>query len=122
MKEIINNLKNNLIIELSHWWGRTNAGKEGILITKDYTIYKYTLYFSETSNQNSKLEETKKLTKEEITELFNSIKLVLKENYQNQKTFDTGWTTTIDYQDIKVSISNKDLYDKLINILKSNNF
>ena len=44
MQKILNNLKNNSLLQISNWWGLRDAGKSGAIITKDKMLYKYTFY------------------------------------------------------------------------------
>ena len=71
MQEKLNDLKNNCLLEVSHWWGFMGGGNSGTIITQDKKLYTYTFHNNLTpilKDNNIPLEyisKGQKLTEEE---------------------------------------------------------
>lgn len=126
MKEKLESLRKNILIELSSWAGLSlTPGVNSILITKDKKIY----YYHQYHRIPISLEE--KITKEGLTEgikisdkkyqkLINIIKeKIINKNYEPNHIFDASFYIKGNYNNQNFNIINHpDLYNEIYKIIK----
>lgn len=133
MQEKLNNLKNNSLLEVSHWWGLRDAGKGGAIITQDKKIYYYTFYhrltpFLEKNNLPQEyISEGRTLTNEEYEKVIKFIEEeIVGKSFEFQRIYDAGYNVRGIYKGKTFNIPNNigygeetGLYNKADNLIKS---
>ena len=134
MQKILNNLKNNSLLQISNWWGLWDAGKSGAIITKDKMLYKYTFYhrlspFLEKNNiPKEYISPGIKLSNEEYQRTIKFIeKEMVDKDFISKKIRDVGYNVSGNYNGKPFSIHNdfgfgneeKGLYNKAKELIET---
>ena len=133
MQEKLNNLKNNSLLEVSHWWGLRDAGKGGAIITQDKKICYYTFYhrltpFLEKNNlPHEYISEGRTLTNKEYEKVIKFIEEeIVGKSFESQRIYDAGYSVRGIYKGKTFNIPNNigygeetGLYNKADNLIKS---
>lgn len=127
MKEIINELKKDCLFTISNWWGLRDAGTSGIIVTKDNTLYSYTMYYTKTKflEDNNIPQESisngVELTDKQIEIIEKFIETeICNKNFENIRIFDAGWNVSGNYNGNNFNIVNHhDLYVKAKDLLEN---
>lgn len=133
MQEKLKKLKNNSLLEVSHWWGLFESGHSGTIITQDKKLYTYTFYHRLTpflEDNNIPLEyisKGKQLTKIEYQQIINFIeKEIIGKKFKCMCIRDAGYSVRGTYKGKEFNISNnidygeeKGLYNKASELIKS---
>lgn len=127
MKERINELKKDCLFRISNWWGLRDAGTSGIIVTKDNTLYSYTIYYTKTKflEDNNIPQESisngVELTEQQIELIEKFIETeICNKLFENIRIFDAGWNVSGNYNGNYFNIVNhRDLYIKAKDLLEN---
>lgn len=126
MKEKLNNIKNNSLLEIENWWGLHEPGKKGIIITQDKKIYNYHWYYKTSpilEENNIPLEfisEGIPMTEEQYQKVIEFIeKEICNKDFPFQKIFDAGWKVSGHYKEKTFNFTNnREIYNKTEELIK----
>ena len=107
--------------------GLRDAGTSGIIVTKDNTLYSYTMYYTKTKflEDNNIPQESisngVELTDKQIELIEKFIETeICNKNFENIRIFDAGWKVSGNYNGNNFNIVNHhDIYIKAKNLLEN---
>ena len=124
----LDELRKNMIFELSNWWGHQFAGYGGRIVTSNKELYYYEFYHLtlDYERNKGKIEKIKDLTDEEYARVINFIETEIKgKEFEDNRIFDAGYDVIVKYNGINKKIvnnigfnDNPGLYDKADALIK----
>lgn len=113
MQEKLKSIRENCILEISHWLGLRNPGTSGTIITKDKKIYHYTIYYSEfqflkeNNIPKESISKGKTITEKDYSKIIKFIEEnIIGKEFQNKNIYDAGWNVSGNYNNYSFNISN----------------
>ncbi len=124
----LNEIRNDMVLEVSNWWGHEFAGYGGKIITNKREVYGYSFHFRTPDGEENKnsLEKIKDLSDEEYNRIIKFIEdEIANKEFEDNQIFDAGFDVVVNYNGINKKIRNNKgfgdnfgLYDKVDKLLK----
>lgn len=126
MKEKLDKIRENALLEINSWWGLGEAGYDGTIITKDKKIINYNFFYHLTpflEENNIPLEsisEGKTISEDNYSKIVKFIEEeIINKEFTENHIFDASYIVRGNYNNAKFNIVNDmDLYNKVGQLIK----
>ena len=113
MKNKLEELRKNMLIEVSSWGGLSlTPGTSGLIVTQDKKVYYYHMYFRIPENLKDKISledisEGKELQGSTYKKLIKYIEeKIINVEYENKFIFDASFHIIVNYKNKKITVNN----------------
>ena len=111
----LNEIRSNMLIEVSHWWGHTYTGYAGTIITNNKEVYIYQFYHREPKEIEGKgkfINKIKELSESEFDRVVEFVKNeIIPKEFMDKRIFDAGYSVAVNYNGINKKINNNKGFD-----------